>query len=341
MELNCCALNTSATPLFLDHITPLASLLEIPLIVSDENNAELTGKYYPEVFVKYLPDLEFRLNELTSFDALIECNFWPNHLKDLFLRHYKKEMRLIFCPHGQSDKGYGAPTLTPYAWQESVLIYGELLKEMLLDLNLWPTTQSHAKVGNFRYLYYQKHRERLLAWVRETIFSKLNSANKTALYAPTWNDADDAGTCSEWAEKLLRQRPDGWNVILKLHPLLVDRNPALYYRALSWEEKFQHCAVVGELPFVYPLLELIDVYLGDYSSIGYDALTLHKPMCFLAKPPIPTPRLHSCGTLFDGSFQSIEQCLINAHQYHDAQKTLYEKAFAAVPNLKGAIRSLL
>jgi hypothetical protein len=281
------------------------------------------------------------LHDLIPFDALIGCDFWPIHLKNLFLHQYNKEMHLLFCPHGQSDKGYGAPILTPYAWQESVLIYGELLKEMLRDLDLWQTSQSHAMIGNFRLVYYQKHRERLLAQMQDTIFSKLPKMHKTVLYAPTWNDVDDSGTCAEWSEQLLQALPPGWNFLLKLHPLLADRNPALYYQALSWESKYKNCAIIEEIPFIYPILELIDVYLGDYSSIGYDALSLRKPMCFLSKSHISPPRLHQCGTPFDGSFRSIERALTDVEQYRSLQDALANKAFAPVSELKTNIRNLL
>ena len=76
MMMRCCAWNNSPTSQFVDHISPLSSLMDMPLIISHENNAVLTAKYYPEVKVRYWPDLEFRLKELAEeFDAVFACDF--------------------------------------------------------------------------------------------------------------------------------------------------------------------------------------------------------------------------------------------------------------------------
>ena len=39
--------------------------------------------------------------------------------------------------------------------------------------------------------------------------------------------------------------------------------------------------VLIEFPYIYPLLEFCDIYLGDCSSVGYDFLHLNRPMYFL------------------------------------------------------------
>ncbi len=333
------ALNTSPEILFLDHISPLASLLDIPLIITHEKNATLTTQYYPEVNVRYWPDLEFHLKELShAYDVLIECSFWAPHLKHLFQSCFQKDMRLLFCPHGQSDKGYLSPSLSPYAQQDGVLLYGNLMKTMLTEIGLWDSIPAHTFIGNFRRLYYQKHRTRMIATVEKEIFSSLNPANKTLLYAPTWNDADDSGTLFHFEEKLLKELPSDWNLILKVHPLLPEKQPALFYKL---EEKRENFILVHEFPLIYPILEKIDAYLGDYSSIGYDALAFQKPLFFLTQPHLPPARLHRCGTILDPSqnlFKAIETRLKDPNPL---QTQLYEQAFSSVPNLHEAIHAIL
>jgi len=320
-----CALNTEGIHL-LDHIAPLASLHNFPLIVTEVENATLAAKYYPEVSLRYIPDLEFRLKELADeFDTLIECKYWAPHLKQLFRICFNKEMRLIFCPHGQSDKGYKAPLLAPYALQDVVLLYGNLLKEMLKELNVWDSLQAHATIGNYRLHYFERHKERLRAIVTQEIFSKLNPKNKTLLYAPTWKDADQSTTFFANARKVIDELPKSWNLILKIHPLLEKRDPALFYR-LSMDQSKENFILVNEFPLVYPILEKIDAYLGDYSSIGYDVLAFQKPMFFFQTPHLPPARLHSCGTLItekENIFKKIEK----SEHFKDTQSLLYTHSF--------------
>ena len=40
------------------------------------------------------------------------------------------------------------------------------------------------------------------------------------------------------------------------------------------------CFIV-DFPPIYPLLKAADLYIGDFSSIGYDFLSFNKPMFFL------------------------------------------------------------
>ncbi len=329
-----CAINASPNIVFLDHISPLASLLKMPLIVADAENAELTKKYYPEVELRYLPDLEERWGELLDeFEVLFGCTYWEPRIKYLFNNFYGKNPRLVFCPHGQSDKGFSYPFLNRYRLQETILLYGSLMKEMLTELNLWNEGQSHEFVGNFRFRYYQQHRERLRASAEKEIFSSLNPTNKTVLYAPTWKDEDNAGTLFALGEKIFKDLPSDWNLVLKIHPLIHRENPELFYRLSFIEKQRSNFVLVHEFPAIYPILDKVDIYLGDYSSIGYDMLTFQKPMFFLQQAHLGSVRLHSCGQLLDPSqhiFKSIEAGLKSAESFHPQQRALYAKAFADV-----------
>ena len=122
-SIRAAALSTGRDFHLLDHIAPLADLLQIPLITTDEKNLQLAQKYYPHIHVEYDTDLEFKLASLAQrFDALFECKYWIPQLKALFKGLHNKDMQLIFCPHGQSDKGMREPLLAPYAQQDAVLL---------------------------------------------------------------------------------------------------------------------------------------------------------------------------------------------------------------------------
>ncbi len=189
MNLRCAALNTGSDIHLLDHIAPLAHLLDMPLITTDELNYSLAQKYYPQIKTRHEPDLEHKLGDLAaSYDALFECKYWAPHLKLLFRQLFNKEMRLVFCPHGQSDKGYQSPLLAPYVQQDRVLLYGNLLSQMLQELKLQPPPS--ATIGNYRLNFYKKHRSFYDELAENEVFSKLPRGNLNLLYAPTWKDAD-------------------------------------------------------------------------------------------------------------------------------------------------------
>ncbi len=337
-----CALNVSFRSSFIDHITPLASLLGIPLIVSDEKNASLSAHYYPEAKIRYWPDYEFRMKELADeFDALISCDYWGPVNKASFRLHNQKEMKFIFCPHGQSDKGYHSSFLSPYAQQEAVLLYGSLLKEMLVDLQIWDKIPRSAVVGNYRRRYYEDNRERLLKLADDEVFSRLRPGQRTLLYAPTWNDLERSGTFFEQGKRLLEAVPSDWNLLIKVHPDLAQLDPVLYYRLSLFEEKRSNFLLIEEFPPIYPLLERADVYLGDYSSIGYDFLAFQKPMFFLQKPHLERPRLHFCGRALDSVDDLFKMVEGDVNSFQEAQKELYGKAFAPVEDLRLALEGCL
>lgn len=309
------ALSTGGLHL-LDHIAPLAALKKIPLIIVEEENAQLAEQYYPGVEIRHVPDLEWKLRSIAEeFGTLYECQYWSPHHKSL-------GAKLVFCPHGQSDKGYAAPLLAPYALQDHVLLYGPLLKQMLDELQI--PLQSYEFIGNYRLQYFEQNKDLLRAHAQKEIFSHLNPKNKTLLYAPTWRDADGATTFFTHAKRLYDELPSDWNLILKIHPNLEERDPALYYR-LSLLNR-PNFLLVHKFPLIYPILERIDAYLGDYSSVGYDVLAFQKPMFFLLHPHLPKGRLHTCGTILNPAENFFERIDLS-NSLQKQQRELYKFAF--------------
>ncbi len=334
MTLRFAAFNTGPDYHLLDHIAPLACLLQMPLITTEARNDQLARKFYPQVESRNIFDLEFKLHEIAEeFDALFECKYWAPHLKTLFKNLYKKDMRLIFCPHGQSDKGFQVPLLAPYATQDIVLIYGQLLKNMLQELGIWDSILHPIFIGNYRFAFYQKHRAFYDDLAEREIFSKLDPRKKNLLYAPTWCDADQASSFFEMSCKILSQIPSTWNLLVKVHPLLEQRDPAHFYSIASLIDKTPNALLIDEFPPVYPILSRVDAYLGDFSSVGYDFLTFQKPMFFL--PSKQPARLRSCGELFD-------PLKLSDNSYAEKQKALYSLAFgdsfADIEKLKQSIK---
>lgn len=308
------AFNTGSDIHLLDHIAPLAALFDCPLFVTEEHNFTLAERYYPQVKTHYLPDLERHLGTIAQhFDALLECKYWQPHLKELFRTLYGKEMRLIFCPHGQSDKGYEAPLLAPYALQDAILCYGPLLLDMLKELQI--QIPPYTVVGNYRLGFYQKYRT-----FYDGLMPFFDRSKKTLLYAPTWNDLDQASSFFSYSEQVIAELPGDWNLIIKPHPLLKLREPHRY-ELLKRERS--NVWWVEDFPPVYPLLARADCYLGDASSIGYDFLYFDKPLYFF--PSKIRGRLHACGTILDPQKNLYLQ--MEAPSLSSKRQELYQYAF--------------
>jgi hypothetical protein len=331
MNSRTAALNTGPDFHLLDHIAPLASFLDIPLLISEEENFSLAKRYYPNTTLRYLPNLEENFSAISQeFDALFESKYWTALHQHLFSQLHKKKMRLFFCPHGQSDKGFHAPLLAPYQFQDGVLIYGSLMLEMLKTLQI--PLPPHAIVGNYRYSYYILHKKFYDSLVQREIFSAFPTQNPTLLYAPTWDDADNSTSFFHALPSLLSSLPSHWNLLIKAHPLLEQRDPARFYTLSADIEKRPNTQLLLQFPLIYPLLARCDAYLGDYSSIGYDFLKFERPMFFFQNPTLPKGFLSRCGRAI-----TLDQLasLRLENPFKNEQRELYKRAFGDHSGLTG------
>lgn len=319
------ALNTGPDFHLLDHIGPLSDFFHMPLFIEEEKNFSLASHYYPMIERHHIPDVEHNLPFFAdAFDALFECKFWAPQLKSLFLKLHKKDMRLVFCPHGQSDKGYAAPLLRHFASQEFSLCYGRLLKDMLSELNI---SAQLIFTGNYRLAFYQKHKAFYDALADKEVFSRFPKKQPTLLYAPTWKDSDASTSFFTHAHSLCSHFPDNWNLLVKVHPLLEQRDPSHYYRTAHLIEQKPNRLLISDFIPIYPLLSRADAYLGDYSSVGYDFLHFEKPMFFLLDPRLPKGRLHTCGTILNSPADLFTELEKNK-DFSQKQKNLYTYAFS-------------
>lgn len=322
-------LHTENEPHILDHIAPLADLLNVPLILNDEECFQKATFFYPNQQIELRESLEFSLQEIAErADILISCKYFLPHLSSLFETLYKKKISLIFCPHGQSDKGFQAPLLAPYINQEMVFLYGALQKEMLQKLDLWEKIKNHFFIGNYRLHHYKKNQAFFKKKADEIIFSHLKKELPTLLYAPTWNDSDQATSFFSLAKRLAEEMPTDWNLIVKPHPLLEKRATGAYYQALNHLEKIPNLFLLDDCPFIYPLLEKVDVYLGDASSIGYDFLFFNRPLFFAAPSHLYKGPIRECGQDLNDT-EKLYKLLEKKEDpsFQEKRACLYPKAF--------------
>ncbi len=277
---------------YLDHLAPLSYFLKCPLIVEDYECYKLGLRHYPNVNIQ-LQTINFmeiakqyNLILLSTQRTIIET-------KAILQLVNANHVRFCYCHHGQSDKIAASRDLPSLSERDITLLYGERQNNML---KLNRSNKYHKfMIGNYRLAYYDKYREKLSALTKNEIFQQMDINKKTILYAPTWTDNDNnynSTTFFLFCEELINKLPDNYNLIVKLHPLLERYNTAHTYKILSYDNCKQNVRVIFNFPPIYQLLDKIDIYLGDYSSVGYDFLYFNKPMFFL---PTKKVNLHKCG----------------------------------------------
>lgn len=276
----------------LDHLGILSAVLSIPLIVTEESHYQLSKKYYPQINVQYLPMSDLSLDYLHEhFDTIFESSkFWTMELQSLFRTLYKKEIRFVFCPHGNSDKGFSLKEHPP---QDICLIYGSHQNELLEKTGALQQIQHVVRTGNYRYDFYCKWRFFYDDLVEREIFSYFKKNKPFLLYAPTWQNKENASSFLLLGDEFLDSLSNDYNLIIKLHPFLIEDH---YGKVLHLVERYRShpsILIIEEFPPIYPLLNRCDLYLGDYSSIGYDFLAFDKPLYFYQ--PSGQSRLSRCG----------------------------------------------
>ncbi|MES2345274.1 MAG: CDP-glycerol glycerophosphotransferase family protein [Chlamydiota bacterium] len=267
----------------LDHLAVVCCLMEIPLITTDEEIAESAQKYYPGL-------------EVVHMDTILVANYVVNHFEVIFYtiprllfeeifffaqQFQRKKIHTVWCPHGNSDKGHASIFMEALELEEVALVYGPKMIEFLIKKGVFNQLKAHVTIGNLRYTYYRKNKEFYDTLIDQKIVKKQPNALTTLLYAPTWNDAEKSSSFYDATPTLIENLPPSTNLIIKLHPNLIHQGEGQTERLLMRYEDHPHVLFLTKFSPIYPILNYVDVYIGDMSSIGYDALIFNKPMFFL------------------------------------------------------------
>jgi CDP-glycerol glycerophosphotransferase (TagB/SpsB family) len=324
------ALNPYSQIHYIDHLAPISILMGIPLLFLDEQDYQLGKKYYPEVDAKLEEYAEVTPEYLISqYDVLFMSDLWDRksfHEKFQPLESkYQKKLRHVHCPHGYSDKGF---YLKKCAQEDILLIYGKNMWDMLKRYDVEKDLNQYVMVGNYRFTYFKKH----LAFFRKVVLDEIEKhfrkKQKTILYAPTWLDLEESTTFFDTSEYLFKNLPSHFNMIVKLHPRLELDDAVKYYEILGKYENQPNILFIKDFPLVFPLLDYVDIYIGDTSSIGYDFLAFDKPMYFLNKLKKDL-FLYQCGVeVFPEDFLRLYSIIENDKKsFSDVRKQVYSYTF--------------
>lgn len=331
---------SSGPSTYLDHLCPLTAELGLPMIVWDNNNFQACKIYYPQTAVIEITPCEATPSFFSEhFDLILHTNqFWRITTSEQALLEKKKPLKTVFCPHGNSDKKYSVSLSDYPISQEYALIYGDHMKDHLMKKGAFAKIAHPIITGNFRLAFYQKHRafyQKLL----HTRLTKLDPKKKTIFYAPTWPDGENACSFFEESLQLAQSLHPHFNIIIKQHPFLEASQPAKAYYLKAQYEKLPSTVALDDFPVIYPILDFSDIYIGDFSSVGYDFLAFDKPMYFFNPEQLDPATcrgalLHTCGITIQGSDKQDYPHFFhttldtNYHTYQGKRQALYQHAFA-------------
>jgi len=332
-----------SSPHHIDHLAPLCALLGIPLIVTEEEIASLCRTFYPDLNVLYIHYLELPETVVSTFDLLFYSI--PRALFDevfFFAEQFlRKTLITIWCPHGNSDKGLNCFFMEALREEKFALLYGKKMVDFMKEKQAFEQLEAHVLTGNFRFLYYQKHQSFYDTCLAKKLkkFPQSSKDTKLLLFAPTWQDKEGSSAFFDASSILLHQLPQNYHLIVKLHPNLFLQKEEETLRLIEAFENHPRVLVLKDFPPIYPLLQRVDIYLGDASSIGYDALTFQKPLFFLNQTGDIRP-LHSCGTsipkeCYPRIYEILQEVLPeDGNRFSALRKEMYALTFGSFKSLE-------
>ena len=306
---------------YLDHLGILCEGLGIPLYVTERATFKAAREFYPGLKVEYIDLLDLSLSFLAErADVIFESGHtFAAELLPLWELLHKKKMRVVYCPHGNSDKK--APKLR----KDLSLIYGEHMRCHLEKTGENALLEKTIVTGNYRALYDRVHQK----WYDEKLGSfigkKLLPDRKTVFYAPTWESPD----YFEKTIKVINEIGSDFNLLLRLHPFLEDLYPAQVEIIKSLT-----AIDLSSFPSIYPILRRADYYLGDASSVGYDFISLDKPLFFLERFD---GEIYDCGLTLcknDNYGKTLKEFQDHKH-FSAKRKELAKKVFGIEKSFEG------
>lgn len=269
-------------PQDLDHLLPLAIELDLPVITRSEKKRDLALHYYPDVNLEWVSP-SYPLDQLR--DGPVVISTLPRYELELALfleKNLYGSYDSIFCHHGLSDKQLQGNQFKNLHADHKALIYGKK------DQKEIPPHCTTFCVGNYRKHHFEKHQD-LYRFKCESALKKLDSSLWTLLFTPSWimKNIHHGFTIESLASflesSLLDSIPKNMQVIFKPHPYLTSQIPETLEKIKAASETIPNLLYLEEIPYIYPLFEKVDAYLGEVSSIGYDFLTTSKPIFTLSK----------------------------------------------------------
>jgi teichoic acid glycerol-phosphate primase len=325
----------------LDHLAPLNALFNIPLVVTDHQIAEDAHTYYPQIVVETYTPVIAPAEMIRRYEIIISC-----YNKDLIEQTFSLQKQTqnrpllsIWCPHGNSDKGRASPFMEALYGEDLVLHYGEKMLDFIREKNAYSDNCHYLSTGNYRLTYYESMKPFYQKLLTNKVIRHLSRRSMNLLYAPTWNDSEQNSSLLELLPKLAKNLPADVNLIVKIHPNeLLRLDTALLRLILSYEDQ-EGIFFLKNFPPIYPLLDFVDAYIGDMSSIGYDFLYFNKPMFFANTDKFP---LQECGKTVTKLYSDLDRYFEGDREtFGEKRENLYTYVFDKTQNTGSLWKAIL
>jgi CDP-glycerol glycerophosphotransferase (TagB/SpsB family) len=314
---------------FIDHIAPMCAYLEAPYFFLDPRMFYLCKELYPDVKAQLVEPLDFyTLNPLNAFDTLLISQVIK---KEDFKRRYPV-LKSLFVPHGNSDKGHSNNDMQLFLEPDKVFIYGQKMIDYLKEKNAFAHNQPKILTGNYRLSYWLKHKTFYRDLLKKRELKEFEKNKKRALFAPTWDSID--GTFFNYIDNVIGALPKDWELIVKIHPFMLTHHFAKIEAIKAIYSHRRDILFLADLPLVFPLLDTVDIYIGDMSSIGYDFLYFDRPLYFLSNHGHQKFDLFSTGSVVNHEriHELFDKVLDDQVKFCQTRKDVFTHAFGDVLN---------
>lgn len=145
------------TQSYIDHLVPLCSLLEIPLLVTERSIQHLIELYYPPIEIKFVEPEDYDLDPfLKEYDLFVYVDFFRKGNGTFQFQEYtaKKKARSLLSLHGNPDKFRTIYWIENLSDEDIVLAYGPQLKHLIREKGI---EKELVMCGNYRLEFYKKH----------------------------------------------------------------------------------------------------------------------------------------------------------------------------------------
>jgi hypothetical protein len=265
---------------FLDHIMPLVHRWNIPLVCTDPWVFACAQLFYPpaEMILAELGNFQKILSQFKTFVTVEPCRLHPQALQfGEFL--YQGPGETIAALHGNPYKFRSDYWIERYAHEDCLLIYGQHLIDYLGEKGVFDRLKKKVFMGNIRKRYYEEHRAFFDRVAQPYLFPE--NGGRTIFWAPTWHYPHVPDELFP-----LKHIPDPFQILFKPHPFMFHLHPE---KIAVWREEMRASKKIlflEEIPLIYPLIQKAQFYLGDYSSVAYDFLSLDRPLFLIGNATV-------------------------------------------------------
>lgn len=344
MNIKGCGVLFGKSISFLDHLLPLCSLLDFPILTVTPWDKEIASFNYPEHPILLAEPENGLLDEsLASFDTLLYVD--PARMAHggyIFREHLcRTDHRSICGLHGNSEKSLESYWFERFANEQIVLFYGDQMIDFLKEKGVYDRIPKIIRTGNYRLTFYEENRSFFDARMRPHLPKK--GKNKVVLYAPTWTWKDkkspDYSSFFEMYSYVLDHIPEGFSVIVKPHPLYWVLFPDEIREIMEKYQENENIVFLEDCPLIYPLLDKVDIFLGDYSSVSYDFLAFDRPLFFF-NPEVRGLKIFEAGRILQPQdYKRLYQMISepDTEELSAKRQALYRYAFGA-PKTTSALK---